>query len=583
MEVNFNRQTIISFPDNPELSDITTGIADGSLVVDEILFTDRFTIGTCNSNRFEVELYNFPTIGNIKIYAYQIVDEVEGEEPVEKPLFTGYVDSCVTNRGRFEDSKQIVAYDALYTKATMDVSAWWEEVFDTSTQVTVKELRESLCEYVGIDYEEVTLPNDDVLITQTQQLNTISFQSMLTYIMQINAANAKIDRSGVLNFFVIADHEPIAIDTTYAQNTTEFDTYTVPAFEAVRIVNSTEGVVAYVGADYNCFQIQDNLLLLDKNQSQLESIAQNILTVIGEITYNPAQIDMIYSNLDIEVGYRVKIGLNVYLVCENVYSGSQLVDERISSIGQNTIEESAATYDASKKDMQDKISASSLKYYKYQNLRAISINTSRPIISIRYSTSEDGVVIFHGCVIFDVEIIDDSLPATVVLQYNINDTIIREYTPTETYFNDGRHTMNIMHFWDASANTLDKFVVTMIPTNCKVTIGAFRVEGYMEGMGLVGDAKWDGFVEVEDNIVEITNFATAPLSVIEIGDDVEVTAVDPIRLTFTDEAEICNFATTPVPITIREVLYLNKYPLYDLTWAEVAQMTWNEVLNGFLW
>ena len=584
MVVEFNRKTIISFPNNSSLEDIETGIMDGSLFVDEVMFTDRFTIGECHANRFEVDVTDYDQVDKgEKIYVYQVVTENNTETNV--PIFTGYVDSCVTNRGRFEDSKHIVAYDALYAKSTVDVAKWWEEEYDTVIRHTVKELRDSLCAYVGIPFENVSLPNDDVQIAQTQQIYNISFQSMLTYLLQINAANGYVGRDGVLRFPVISSKQPIAIDDTYAQNTSDFDTYTVPAFESVEITNTTEGTVALVGSESNILHITDNMLLLNKEYTELCEIAEVILSRVNTIMYRPAQIDMIYSNLEIMAGDRVKIGQNIYLVCEVTLSGTQLVDQHIASTGAGEIDEASPDYDATRRDMQDQISASSLKYYTHQNLEAIEINANinRPIIQIKYTTSADTLIAFHGCVIIDVELVDSSQPGIVELSYETSRAVVPNYHPTETYYEDGRHTIPLLHFWEAMANKRDTFRVYLQPQNCKVTIGAFRLEAYMEGMGILGKDIWDGVIEGEDNITEVTIFATTPSAVDTIGDDVDVEVTDSIRLSFTDEVEVYNLDTTPKPRPFTASMYLNKYPLHDLTWAEVSQMTWGEVLNGFLW
>lgn len=575
MDVTFNRQTVITFPDNADLPDITTGIAEGSLYVDEALFTDRFTVGLCPSNRFEVNLYNFPMIGKEKIYVYQIIDEEEGTSPINKPIFTGYVDKCTTNRGRFEDSKYIVAYDPMYSKGTEDVSAWWEEVFDTATRVTVKELRDTLCEFVGISYDDVTLPNDGVYITQTQQLNNISFQAMLGYILQINACNAKFDASGVLHFFTILDDAPIDIEDTYAQNTSEFDSYTVPTYESVRITNTTENITTNTGTGENYYHIVDNLLLLKKTQLELEAIAMNVLVTIHDISYAPASIDMIYSNPDIHVGHRVKIGVKTYLVCENIRSGTQLVDQHINSNGSNAIEQSSTSYDATTKDIQESVFGASMKYYRYQSQSAQEFTGTKPILTIRYTSSAEGVIFFHGCVIVDVAIIDNTKPGVLKIQYSIDNNLVREYTPTETYYHDGRYTLNLMHFWECVANRQEKFVVYLTAENCRVTIGAFRNEGYMEGMGLVGDAIWDGLIENEENVTPFS-FKTAPGNVAEFGEEVTVNAIAPISLEFTvDMSDGVDFSTVPTNLyPISAVLNFDRYPLHEHTWEEVGNWTW---------
>ena len=585
MDIYFRRETVITFPENNNLPDVRSGIADGSLLVDEVLFTDRFSIGNCHSNRFEVELYNFPTIGKEKIYVYQnVYDSPDDEEPTEVPIFTGYVDSCLTNRGRVEDSKNIVAYDLLYSIGSTDVAEWWEQTFDQATQVSAKDLRESLCDYVGIDYESVTLPNDSEMISQTQQLNTISFGSVLKFIMVLNCANAYVDREGVLRFLAISDDEPIEIDETYAQNTTEFDTYTIPAYETVRIVNSTEGIVAESGTGNNVLLIEDNMLLLNKTQLELQTIAENILAVVSTITYKPANIDMICSDLSIMPGHRVSINDEIYLVCENVLSGSQLVDQAISSLGNNSIEDTPAEYDAKTADIQEKLQSSGMKYYKYQLKKARVINASYPIVAIRYTCTEMGIVIFHGCVIMDIELIDDTQPGTVELQYVLNNTPTREYVPTETFFENGRHTMQMLHFWETDAGLVDTFKVNLIPTNCKVTVGAFKCEGYMEGSGIAGEGAWDGYIEVEDNFGEI-EFATEPTEVVAPTETVVFRSTTPVSINAEDNFEPVEFENEATVVGFQEIVYVNKKAVGTLTWQEVYEVEggWQELFEDYLW
>lgn len=593
MEVIFNRQTIIEFPDNPDLPDITPedegsgGIADGSMYVDEVLYTERYTIGVCNANRFEVELYNYPMIDKgTKIHVYQIIDEVEGEEPVNKDIFTGYVDTCLTNRGRQEDSKKVTAYDALYYYAKTDVAEWWEQEYDTAVAKPLGHLREDLLDYLSIPYEDVTLANDSITIRQTQQLNKISFKDMFNYIIQLNATTPTVDRDGTVRFIsTTTERTPIAIDSVYAQNTSEFDTYNVPKYKGVRITNSAKNITAKVGSSKGSYDITDNLLIMNKGQASLDEIAQNIYDVIKDVTYRPAQIDMIYNQLDIKVGDRVTIGNKEYLVCENTLSGSLLVEQHISSIGENSFSDTSTKYDAGKVAMQQEIQASSLKYYRAKNGSGIVIanDTTKTILSIRYTCSETGMIIFHGCAIIDVERIDTTQEAQVIIQYEVANEIVREYTPTETYHHDGRHTIPLLHYWELDAGVLDTFKVHLTTSNCKVTIGAFRCEGYMEGMGLVGEAAWDGIIEVEDTITPIT-FRTTPSAISTITDELTV-SVDNVTITqFEDTVTPIAFRNTPRHVTeFTDVMYVNKSPLRLKTWGDIKDKTWGEVKDEYIW
>jgi hypothetical protein len=585
MDVVFNRKTVISFP-GTEIPSVENTIAEGSLYLDEVLFTDKFTIGLCNANRFEVELYDFDTVSKgTPIYVYQEVTETGTTSEV--PLFTGYVDTCTTNRGRYEDSKKIVAYDCLFEYSGKNVASWWSGCFDSVDSVTVKELRDSLFDYLNIDYEDVTLPNDNVKITHTQNVNTISFSAVLNYIMLINGTNAKCDRSGVVRFIVTSDREPIEIDDTYAQNTSEFDSYSIPAYTGVRIVNSTKNITVLAGTSTNVLEITDNMLLMKKSQASLQAIAERILDAIKDVTYRPASIDMIYTQLNILVGDRVKISDKEYLVCENILSGSLLVDQHITSVGAKAFEQATQTYNATQKEMQTEIAASSLKYYKFQNQSAVRVgeDESKPVINIRYTCSDTTVITFQGCIIMDVDVIDETKPAVIVAQYMINNELVQTYTPTETYFyfdgNTQKHTLNLFHYWDYEAGKLDVFRVYLTCTNCEVLINAFREEGLLSGMGLVGEAAWDGIIEVEDNIIS-TRFATEP-RVESFTDEAQIILQDIIVIEAEDNISDVALESEPVSEPFIELLQINKEPISDHVWAEMEELTWAEIEDRYYW
>ena len=589
MEVTFNRQTIISFPDNPEFPDITPtssedsqgGVVDGSLYLDEVLFTDRFTVGECNASRFECDIFDYERIPKgTKIYVYQIVDEVEGQEPVEEPIFTGYVDECTTDRGRFQDSKHLTAYDVLQFRGNENVAKWWAKQFDEATQVTIKHLRNSLFEYMDISCDDVTLPNDAVYVTHTQKLNIISFSAVLNYIMIVNAANAKTDRSGNVHFVTVLSDEPIEVDEVYAQNTSEFDEYTVPAYAGVRIVNTAKNLVVSVGEDYNILEIVDNLLLLKHNKGRLANIAESILNVVKNISYKPAQLDMIYSQLNIKVGNRVSIGENVYLVCENELSGSLLVDQHISSTGASAFEDASKSYDAGRAEMQNEISASSLKYYRFQNENALEIQEDQnvPIISIRYSISEPTVVTFQGAVIMDVDVIDETQPAIVQATYEVHGIQEETYKPTETYFyfdgDEQRHTLNLLHYWEHTSYNVDTFKVYLKCINCTASIGAYREEAIMSGLGLLGETVWNGWIDATDKITT-GQFENEPHLVTPFTDTALLELKSVIRITITEKIGCAEFENEPNVVPFQGGPYFNQYPLHELTWGEVAEFEWS--------
>ena len=323
-------------------------------------------------------------------------------------------------------------------------------------------------------------------------------------------------------------------------------------------------------------------------EPNLDLIAQNILDAIKNITYKPAQIDMIYSQLDITVGNKVKIGLNEYLVCENTLSGSLLVDQHISSTGANAFEESSGPYDATQKEMQEEISASSLKYYRAHNDEALTVHNEiqKQIISIRYSVAQPTMVTLQGAVILDVDVIDETEPAIVELQYSIDGVMEEVFKPTETYLyheDTQRHTINLLHFWEHTELTSEFVRVYMRCTNCNVNIGAYREEFILSGMGLVGETVWTGWIEVRDRISGST-FSNEP-AIEEFDSTPEITFHDNIFIQIGEEVSVTEIKNEPNKVDkFYDGAYVNKKRLKDFTWEEVLNMgTWQNVLDEANW
>lgn len=79
----------------------------------------------------------------------------------EAPFMMGVykVDSDVpTADRRYRD---IVAYDAMYDLLNAEVAGWYNSL---TFPMTLRQFRDSFCAYVGVEQEEITLVNDDMVV-----------------------------------------------------------------------------------------------------------------------------------------------------------------------------------------------------------------------------------------------------------------------------------------------------------------------------------------------------------------------------------------------------------------------------------
>jgi len=506
-DIQVNRQTVISFPNNQQLPSITTGIGSGSLQLDEVLCTDAFTIGQCNANRFEVDLYDIPDIEKQYIYVYQNV--TEGNVTTVVPLFHGRVDSCKRNRSRNDTSRHIIAYDALYYLADIDVTKYWNDTFTSERTVTLDVFRKGLCDFVGLDYVDTALPNDNLLISKTQNINGVSFIEMLRYICALQACNANINREGKLEF--LGAYSTYDITNNYEKNTSEFEAFTVPVFSQVYINNSIRDTEARAGTGKKIICIQDNLLVLDRTSAELEEIAQAILYSVAKISYNPANINMIVSDYDAKLGKIVQTDMGDHLVCETLLSGVQLIEQNIISRGKEDYEEqqtiSGYQYSVTNEDLKSKQKILAEEYYLYNNESEIEVGDgqTKTIMDIQFTSIATTTVIFHAEVLVDVETTVNGITyndAVGTIKYYINDAQVTDYIPKETWV-DGKHILHLLYFMEIQGARTIRFEVTLNMAGGSLTIQQHGMQASIRGQGLLSSNEWDGYLYFRDTISEI--------------------------------------------------------------------------------
>ncbi len=116
-----------------------------------------------------------------------------GDEPVT--LFNGIVDSAVKQGNR--QIKEITAYDELYTKGNTNVSEWYKSL---KFPVTLRDVRDSLFAYVGLEQVETDLPNDGVQIKKQYNPSSLQAVSVIRAVCQINGVFGIINRQGMFEY-----------------------------------------------------------------------------------------------------------------------------------------------------------------------------------------------------------------------------------------------------------------------------------------------------------------------------------------------------------------------------------------------
>jgi len=352
------KKLVIYFPEL-DLTIETDRIVDDSFSLNESLCSESdLVFGSCEASivKFTVADVEQELKGKWFILS-QIID---GYDPV--PLGVYRVHSCKKQDNlRFKD---IVAYDAL-KDTDIDVAEWYNGLFSTGEETyTLKEFRESLLDYIGIEYEDEDLPNDGMIIEKAIDTTQISGREVLKRCIELNGAFGHINRHGKFCHIILEpayglypsdylfpsdDLFPVDENDTsfimdgtivetvdqsmHAQNGVQYEDYSVKEIDKVIIRTDEHDVGAIVGEGSNAYVIEGNFLVFGKTPEELERIAWNVYGYVAKRPYIPFKADIIGLPY-VEKGDMIdfEVGLKGY-VLQRTLTGIQALKDEIAAEG----------------------------------------------------------------------------------------------------------------------------------------------------------------------------------------------------------------------------------------------------------
>lgn len=200
-------------------------------------------------------------------------------------------------------------------------STAWVEVYQCTRKTktvtiyattTLKEMRESLLEYLNIPYLKQNLPNDSIKITRTLDTSEnaqVIGTDILKYICELNAGFGKINRDGKFEVIQLTSAGLYPEETLYPSEdlypeesnyellsaeeneanyiSVAYEEYETEAITGVIVKSNSDNVGQVVGTKDNAYMLTGNPLIYNKTSEDLTKIGQNIFAKIKEITYRP--------------------------------------------------------------------------------------------------------------------------------------------------------------------------------------------------------------------------------------------------------------------------------------------------------
>lgn len=303
----------------------------GSFELTESICSDQSLLfGSCESSVLQFKVHNVltPLVGQ-KLLVSEILNG-----NIDEPFYYGKYKVLSDKPTADRKYRDVVAYDAMYDILNAEVSKWYNDFFkskvpETEEEVVVyylKEMRDSFFEYFGIEQEEITLINDDMVVKKTVEPEQLSGKTVINAICEINGCFGHIGRNGKFQYISLKpideglypsetlypseDLYPAEPNTYRIDNASyisaQYEDYLVEKITQIQIRQEDNDIGGIVGEEGNAYIIQGNFLVYGKSTSQLQEIGQKILDKISGIYYRPFNAKL-QGNPCIEVGDAITI------------------------------------------------------------------------------------------------------------------------------------------------------------------------------------------------------------------------------------------------------------------------------------
>lgn len=307
----------------------------------------ELTFGACEAGMIKFTVSNvFLPMKGKWLTAKMTLDGHE-DKPFQIGRYKVYSDTPTADR----TCRDVVAYDALYDILSSDVTDWYNQILpQKDSKVTLKQFRDSFFNHFGVEQEEVSLVNDEMIIEKTVEVKasssgssdtaekstigeSISGKEVLFCILEINGCMGNIGRVGKFRYVYLTQemqglypaNDLYPADDLYPRNpkstsisksqyiSAQYEDYIVRTIDKLQIREKENDIGSIVGDGGNTYVIEENFLVYGKGTKELNEIGEKTLSKIKGIIYRPFSADC-KGNPCLEVGDAVRLTTKYELI-----------------------------------------------------------------------------------------------------------------------------------------------------------------------------------------------------------------------------------------------------------------------------
>lgn len=316
------KRLLVSFP-NLSVTLEDADIVEESMEISESLCSEpELRFGSCEASVFKLRIIGtvIPLVGETCVVSMYVGD-------IAEPLALGTYKVASDKPTADRKYRDIVAYDAMRDIITADVAEWYNAILPAEdSTTTLGDFRASFISHFGLEQEENTLPNDDMVVTKTIAPEEISGKDVLTAICELNGCFGHIGRNGKMQYITLQEIEGGLLPANdlfpadgvfpYDGNTEKikehyyisckYEDYTTKRIGKLQIRQEENDIGCIIGSGENSYIIEDNFLVYGKGAAGLQAVGQKLFDIISVLWFRPATVQAI-GNPCLEVGAKIRL------------------------------------------------------------------------------------------------------------------------------------------------------------------------------------------------------------------------------------------------------------------------------------
>ena len=356
-------QPILTLPSGTELKGGSPGSAVKSLTLHTAVNAGQeFTIGSAFSDYIEAEIWADPG-GSLQITAGDALTYYRQDDAGNRTKVGVFYAEKPTRTKR--NSYKVTAYDTM-SKLDADFSGWLR-ANQAQFPKTIWQLAQLACQRAGVALASSSLPINGSYSVQAFYADDLTCRQIISWAAEAAGCYAHMNADGKLQFLTYTDKrstvkitpDGASNSTAYYADSLSYEDYTVKAIEKVQIRQSDSDVgVIYPDSTTatNTYAVQGNLLLTTGTEANLKIVAQNLYTVLKNVTYTPCKVS-VPSSSGLACGQIVHVKdargreFDTYLMSATISSGKASFE----SVGSASRESSSAVNSQSYKNLTGKM------------------------------------------------------------------------------------------------------------------------------------------------------------------------------------------------------------------------------------